>query len=117
MAKSAVSAEQLETIITTVLSKTLPEILLKVLEKFENQLDKLIERFEAKIAKVSGEMHTLNTRMDALEAKIAPLQAADALPPVTASATTDITGIVEITSVMLSLALVLGLEESLRTIC
>jgi hypothetical protein len=43
-------------------------------------------------------MHTLNTRMDALEAKIAPLQAADALPPVAASATTDIAGIVEITS-------------------
>jgi diphthamide synthase (EF-2-diphthine--ammonia ligase) len=98
MAKSAVSAEQFETIITTVLSKTLPEIMLKVLEKFENQLDRLIDRFEAKIAKVSGEMHTLYTGMGAQEANIALLQAADAQSPVATSATTDIAGIVEITS-------------------
>jgi hypothetical protein len=64
-----------------VLSKTLPEIMLKVLEEFANQLDRLIEHFEAKIAEVMGEMHTLYTRMDALKAKIAPLQAADAQPP------------------------------------
>jgi hypothetical protein len=41
-------------------------------------------------------MHTLKTRKDAREAKIAPLQTAEALPPVAASATTDIAGIVEI---------------------
>jgi hypothetical protein len=39
MAKSAVSAKQLEVILSTVLSKTLPEIMAKTLEKFESQIE------------------------------------------------------------------------------
>jgi hypothetical protein len=49
-----------------------------VLKKFESQQDRLIERFERKIKYVRGDSHTLNTRMDAFEAKIAPLLTADA---------------------------------------
>lgn len=75
MAKSAVSAEQLEVILSNVLSKTLPEIMIKTLEKFESQMDKLIEkleaRFEAKVDKLYGELFAANSRIDTLEAKLA----------------------------------------------
>lgn len=100
MAKSALTAEQLDTIITSVLSKTLPEIMLKVLEKFENKLDNLIQNFEAKITQVNGEIHTLHTRMDALEAKIAPLLSTDLQHPLSTSTSVkaDVAGIVEIAS-------------------
>ena len=80
------------------MSKTPTEVLSKVLEKFENQLDKLIESFNAKTVNVSDEMRTLHTRTDVLETKIVPLLTAGMQTPVTTSGKTDVAGNVEIAS-------------------
>ena len=98
--QSAVSAEQLEIILSNVL--TLPEIMIKTLEKLKSQMEKLIEkfeaRFEAKIDKLYSELFVANSRIDTLEAKLA-LQTASPAPlsavkPVAA----DVAGIVELTT-------------------
>ena len=85
MAKNAISAEQLEVILGTVLSKTLPDMLDKILGKFETQIDRLIAkveaRFDDKIEKVRGELFVANSRIDALEDKLIQ-QAAGPVQPV-----------------------------------
>jgi hypothetical protein len=102
MAKSAVSAEQLELILNNVLSKTLPEIMFKTLEKFEDQIDKLIARVEArfdeKMEKVYGDLFTANARIDALEAKLTQQAAGPVQPQASNIAATDVAGIIELTS-------------------
>ena len=102
MAKSAVSAEQLEVILNNVLSKTLPEIMAKTLEKFENQMDKLIEkleaRFEAKVEKIYGDLFATNSRIDMLEENFALQTASPAPPPASKAVAADVAGIVELTS-------------------
>jgi hypothetical protein len=106
MAKSAVSAEQLEVILSTVLSKTLPEIMAKTLEKFESQIDRLIARVEArfdeKVDKICGDLFSANSRIDALEAKLVQHQAACSAQPVQPLASnvaaTGVEKIVELTT-------------------
>jgi hypothetical protein len=98
MAKSAISADQLEAIISTVLAKTLPEILIKVLDKFETQLDRLIDKFDAKIDKISGDLHALYTRVDTMEAKIVQQSVQAVQPPASTESATDVAGIVELAS-------------------
>ena len=102
MAKSAVSAEQLEVILTNVLSKTLPEIMIKTLEKLESQMDKLIvkfeARFEAKIDKLYSELFAANSRIDLLETKLALQTASPAPPSAVKPVSADVAGIVELTT-------------------
>ena len=66
MAKG-ITADQLETLLTTVLSKTIPEIMNKVLTKFEECIDKLMEKFDAKLDKYHDDLHATNTRLDKIE--------------------------------------------------
>jgi hypothetical protein len=80
MAKAAITADQLDTILSTILAKTLPEIMHKTLEQFENQIDRFIARVEArfdeKVEKIYGELFLANSRIDALETKLAQLETA-----------------------------------------
>ena len=48
MAKSVFTMHQLEFMMTAVLAKTLPDILIKVLESFESSLDRVVDKLEAK---------------------------------------------------------------------
>lgn len=73
MAKT-LSTEQLDALLTSVLSKTLPDILVKVLEKFEACLDRLADKFESKLDKIYGELHDTNVRIDVIEQKILGLE-------------------------------------------
>ncbi len=104
MAKSAVSAEQLEVILSTVLSKALPEIMAKTLEKFESQIDRLIARVEARfdeVEKIYGELFSANSRINALEAKLvqqATYSAQPVQPLASNVAATDVERIVELTT-------------------
>lgn len=66
MAK-AMSAEQLEGLLSTVLSKAIPEIMTKMLEKFEMCFDRLLSRFDDKLDKYYGDLHDTNVRLDRLE--------------------------------------------------
>jgi hypothetical protein len=50
MAKS-LSVDQLESLLSTVIAKSLPDVLLKVLEKFEVCLDKLADKLETGLIK------------------------------------------------------------------
>lgn len=102
MAKNVVSAEQLEAILSSVLSKTLPEMMAKILDKFETQIDRLNARVEArldeKLERIHGELFTANSRIDALETKLAQ-QAAGSVQLVASNvAATDVAGIIELTS-------------------
>ena len=49
MAKNAISAEQLEAILSSVFSQTIPEMMAKILDKFETQMDRLDARVEASL--------------------------------------------------------------------
>lgn len=73
MAKS-LSVDQLEALLSTVIAKSLPDVLMKVLEKFEACLNRLADKFEAKLDKVYGDMHDTNVRIDQLESKLAVLE-------------------------------------------
>ena len=86
MAKS-LSADQLESIMTTVLSKTLPDVLLKVLDKFEACLDKLVDKFEARLDRVYSDLHNANVRIDKMEVKISELEKSIDAQPVSATTT------------------------------
>jgi len=76
MAK-AMSADQLETLLTTVLSKTIPEIMSKVLDKFETCFDKLMAKFDEKLDRYYGDLHDTNIRLDKIEKCCADIRAND----------------------------------------
>jgi hypothetical protein len=61
------SAKQLEGLLSTVLSKAIPEIMTKMLEKFEMCFDRLLSRFDDKLDKHYGDLHDTNVRLDRLE--------------------------------------------------
>jgi hypothetical protein len=63
----AMTAEQLEGLLSTVLSKAIPEIMTKMLEKFEICFDRLLSRFDDKLDKYYGDLHDTNVRLDRLE--------------------------------------------------
>lgn len=101
MAKSAVFTEQLEVILSTVLMKMLPEIMVVTLEKFETQIDLLMARVEArfdkKIEHILGEPVTANSRVDVHEAKVVQLAASSKQPLTSNAIVTDVAGIIELT--------------------
>jgi hypothetical protein len=66
MAK-AMTADQLEGLLSTVLSKAIPEIMTRILEKFEVCFDRLMSRFDEKLDKHYGDLHDTNVRLDRLE--------------------------------------------------
>jgi len=72
MAKS-LSADQLESLMSTVIAKSLPDVLMKVLEKFEVCLDKLADKLESRLDKIYGDVHDANGRIDKIELKIIEL--------------------------------------------
>jgi len=72
MAKS-ITPDQLESILTSVLAKAIPEVLCRELDKFESCLDKLQEKFETKMDKVYGELYVVNDRIYKLAADMKSL--------------------------------------------
>ena len=73
MAKT-LSVDMLDTLLTSVLSKTLPDVLARVLEKFDACLDKLVDKFEVRLDRIHGDLHDINVRIDTLEQKILVLE-------------------------------------------
>lgn len=80
MAKG-ITSDQLETLLTTVLSKTIPEIMNKVLSKFEECFDKLMEKFDTKLDKYHDDLQATTARLNKIEQCCAEILAR----PVTAS--------------------------------
>jgi len=77
MAKS-LSADQLESLMSTVrpIAKSLPDVLMKVLEKFEVCLDKLADKLVSRLDKIYGDVHDPNGRIEKIELKIIELEKA-----------------------------------------
>jgi hypothetical protein len=73
MAK-AMTADQLENLLTSVLSTTIPEIMSKILEKFDTCFDKLLDKFETKLDKFYGDLFDVNVRLDKLEHSLADIK-------------------------------------------
>lgn len=61
---------------STINAKSLPDVLMKVLEKFEICLDKLADKLESKLDKIYGNVHDANGRIDKIELKIMELEKA-----------------------------------------
>lgn len=61
------NADQLESLLSAVLSKTIPEIISKVLEKFDTCFEKLMAKFDDKLDHYYGALHDVNARLDKLE--------------------------------------------------
>lgn len=68
------TAEAIETTITTVMAKVLPDLMTQMVQKFEICLNKLVETFEEKLRDrceiLSSELYTTNVRVDQLEKKL-----------------------------------------------
>ncbi len=59
MSKASFTAEQLETLLSRVLATAM--------DKFDACLDKMVDKFESRLAKVYDELWTANGRIDKLE--------------------------------------------------
>lgn len=78
MAKSALSADQLESLLSTVIAKTLPEVLLRVLDKFEQCLEKLADKFEARLSGLESKISEMEKQRE-ISPSLEPTRAAS--PP------------------------------------
>jgi len=70
MSKSAITAEQLETMLTSILTRVVPEILTKVMDRF----DKIVDKFTEKVDRLQGELHDTNVRVDEISKTLTDLQ-------------------------------------------
>ena len=68
----------------TVMSKTLPELMTQMVEKFESCLNKLLATFENKpkdrMEMLNGELYNTNVRIDTLERKLTETEDRRQLP-------------------------------------
>jgi len=70
-----ITADTMEAMMATVMSKTVPELMSQMVKKFESCLNKLLATFENKLKDrlemVNGEIYSTNVRIDRLEKKLA----------------------------------------------
>jgi len=67
------TTDQLESLLTSVLSKTITEIMSNILEKFDTCFDKLLGKFEMNLDKYYADLHDVNVRLDKLEHSVAAI--------------------------------------------
>jgi len=72
------TAEIIETVMSTVMGKVLPDLMTQIVEKFDGCLNKLLVTFESKLKDklemVNGELYSANVRIDSFEKKLADAQ-------------------------------------------
>lgn len=81
MAKSTINAEQLELILTNVMSKCIPEIIAKVLDSFETMIKNMLTAFEARFDNLTSVVSQANERITDLELKITEIHTSTKAQP------------------------------------
>ena len=85
MAKSAINAEQLEIILTNVMTKCVPEIIAKVMESFETMVKNLLATFETRLGNLIADVRHVSEKIIDVEHKITEIQTSSNVQPTLSS--------------------------------